>query len=192
MNVIEIKNTLLQSSSYLIGCYLIDCGDGEKIIRVIEKFGIDLKGVLLTHCHQDHICGLPYVMDRHPKAKIYCSLATFKGLKDDELNLQYIIPEYSFEFHYDYNVVIIEEGFYLLDDDTIVEVVSTKGHSNDSQSYIIDGNIFTGDAHIPFAKVFIKWPTSVKADAIKSEQKILNLALERGLAIKAGHWIEKE
>jgi len=143
---------------------------------------------LLTHCHQDHIYGLPYVMVKYPQAKIYCSQATYKGLKNDELNLQYNIPEYAFTFKNDENVSIIEEEEYQLDGDIVVEVISCKGHSNDSQSYIIDDNIFTGDAHIPFAKVFTKWPTSVKADALKSEQRILELVNERKLTVRPGHW----
>jgi len=188
MNVIEIKNSLLQSSSYLLGNYLVDCGEGDKIVQTIVENEIGLKGILLTHCHQDHIYGLPSVLRHFPQAKVYCSQATYKGLKNDDLNLQYIISEHSFEFTYDENIVIMEEGEYLLDDGLDVEVISCKGHSNDSQAYIIDGNIFTGDAYIPFAKGLTKWPTSNKADAIESEQNIFRLVNERKLTIRPGHW----
>ena len=187
MVVIPIKNKLLQSVSYIIGNYIVDCGDGEAILKIVRDGGIEVQGIFLTHCHQDHIYGLPKVMECYPKAKIYCSEMTHKGLLDDSLNLSYIMPEFSFPFSFNDNVVELKEGVHIIND-IIVEMIICNGHSNDCQSYIIDGNLFTGDAYIPFARVFTKWPTSDKALAIESEQKLLQLANNRGLVIRPGHW----
>lgn len=55
---------------------LIDTGAGwsvEKIINNIEKFGFDCKNlnkILLTHCHIDHIGGVPEIKKRFD-SKIY-------------------------------------------------------------------------------------------------------------------------
>ena len=187
MEVVPLKNRLLQSVSYFIGNYIVDCGDGEAILRVAKEQGTEIRGIFLTHCHQDHIYGLPKVMERFPNAKIYCSEMTHKGLSDDSLNLSYIMPEFSFPFIYNDNVVELTEGIHLIDDMT-VEMIICNGHSNDCQSYIIDNNLFTGDACIPFTNVFTKWPTSNKALAIESEHKLLHLANNRKLIIRPGHW----
>lgn len=112
---------------------------------------------------------------------------THKGLKDDMLNLSYIIPEFSFTFIYDDNVVELTEGIHVIDG-LEVEMIVCNGHSNDCQAYIIDGNLFTGDAYLPFAKVFTKWPTSNKQQALESELKLRHLAVERNLIIRPGHW----
>ena len=85
MEVICIQNELLQSATYLFDGYLVDCGDSEKIINALE--GKKLKGIFLTHCHQDHIYGIEKVLSQSPHAKVYCSQKTFKGLHDDTLNL---------------------------------------------------------------------------------------------------------
>lgn len=185
--MILIKNKLLQSATYLIGDYLIDCGDGDAVLKLALENHISIRGIFLTHCHLDHIYGLPKVLGRFPDAKIYCSSQTHKGLKDDTLNLSYIMPEIPFSFIYDDNVVELIEGVNLIDD-IKVEMIICNGHSNDCQSYIIDGNLFTGDALLPFAKVFTKWPTSDKELALKSEQVLKQLAEDRNLKIQPGHW----
>jgi glyoxylase-like metal-dependent hydrolase (beta-lactamase superfamily II) len=182
-----IKNKLLQSVSYIIGNYLIDCGDGDAILKKVKENDIRIRGIFLTHCHQDHIYGIPKIMNCFPNTKVYCSCMTHKGLKDILLNLSYLMPEFSSPFVYDENVVELTEGIHFIDD-LKVEMIICNGHSNDCQSFIIDDNLFTGDAFLPFAKVFTKWPTSNKVLALESEYKLRQLAKERNLIIRPGHW----
>lgn len=185
MNIIRIENELLQSATYLFDGYLVDCGDSEKIIKALD--GKELRGIFLTHCHQDHIYGIEKVLKQYSHAKVYCSQKTFEGLHDDTLNLSYIIPEHPFRFTQDENVVILEEGIHTIDG-MKVEVISTPGHSEDCLSFIIEDNIFTGDSYIPFAKVFTKWPTSSKAMALENETMLKELILARDLNVYPGHW----
>lgn len=187
MTPILIKNSLLQSASYIIGNFLIDCGDGEAILKVVDEKNIEIRGIFLTHCHQDHIYGLPVIMKHFPNVKIYCSEMTLRGLNDDHLNLMYIMPEFAYTFIYNDNVVVLNEGNHIIEN-VEIQMIVCNGHSNDCQSYIIGNNLFTGDAHIPFSKVFTKWPTSSKLLAIESEQKLLQLAEQHNLIIRPGHW----
>ncbi len=187
MVVVPLKNKLLHSVSYLFGNYIVDCGDGAAILEKAKEQETEIRGIFLTHCHQDHIYGIPKVMGCFPDAKIYCSEMTHKGLLDDSLNLSYIMPEFSFPFIYNDNVVELTEGIHQIDDMT-VEMIICNGHSNDCQSYIIENNLFTGDAYIPFSRVFTKWPTSNKEIAVESEQKLMRLSNDRKLTICPGHW----
>lgn len=185
MNITCIENELLQSATYCFDGYLVDCGDSDKILNVLE--GKELKGIFLTHCHQDHIYGIEKVLVRYPLAKVYCSQRTLEGLEDDNLNLSYIRPDYSFQFDKEENVVVLDDGIHHIDN-LIVEVISTPGHSEDCLSYIIEDNIFTGDSYIPFAKVFTKWPTSNKSLALENEAKLKDIAETRNLKVRPGHW----
>lgn len=185
MEVTCIKNELLQSATYLFDGYLVDCGDSEMIIQALE--GKELKGIFLTHCHQDHIYGIEKVLKQYPLAKVYCSQKTWEGLKDDKLNLSYIIPEHSFCFMQDENVVVLDEGVHTIDG-MKVEVISSPGHSEDCLSFIIEDCIFTGDSYIPFAKVFTKWPTSNRTLALENEAKLKKLITARKLNVYPGHW----
>lgn len=185
MNITCIENELLQSATYYFDGYLVDCGDSDKILNVLE--GKELKGIFLTHCHQDHIYGIEKVLGRYPMAKVYCSQRTLEGLKDDNLNLSYIMPDYSFQFDKEENVVVLDDGIHNIDN-LKVEAISTPGHSADCMSYIIEDNIYTGDSYIPFAKVFTKWPTSNKALALKNEVKLKEFSETRNLKVRPGHW----
>lgn len=185
MNIIEIKNSLLQSTTYLINDYLVDCGNSPKILEILAER--KLQGIFLTHCHIDHVYGIEKVLKMYPCAKIYCSEKTLNGLKDPNLNLSYILPDYSLSFTKEENVVILTEGKHQIGNLQVV-VLSTVGHSEDCISFIIENNIFTGDAYIPFAKVFTKWPTSNKMEAFQSEHKLLDIIKERNLNVLPGHW----
>ena len=85
MVVVPLKNKLLQSVSYLVGNFIVDCGDAEVILEKAKEYGSGIRSIFLTHCHQDHIYGLPKVMECYPNAKIYCSKMTHKGFLDDSL-----------------------------------------------------------------------------------------------------------
>ena len=185
-----IHNELLKSASYILTIedklIIVDCGDYEKMIKAI---GINREptAILLTHCHQDHVYGLIKMLDKYPNVSVYCSLLTLEGMKNEEQNLSYIIPEYPFVFTEEKQVIIINEGVQYIKGITI-EVLSTPGHSDDCMSYIIGDCIFTGDSYIPFANVFTKWPRSNKVLAVENEKKIINLINNRPLNVYCGHW----
>ena len=189
MEVVVIRNLLLQSCSYLVKYksknILIDCGDScEKYIR---ENNIQLECILLTHCHQDHICGLHELLNSQPKVKIYCSQLTFLGLQDEDMNLSYIIPEYSCIFDYGENILILKEGKQYIEG-VEMHILATPGHSDDCLAFIIGKNIFTGDSYIPFAKVFSKWPRSNSFLAKQNEKKLIQLVEENKFIIYPGHW----
>lgn len=185
-----IHNELLQSASYIITyketLIIIDCGNSEKLIKLLGK-NKKPNAIILTHCHQDHIYGLSNFLSYYPCVPIYCSQSTLEGLKDEEQNLSYIIPEYPINFIHEKQVITIEEGFLNINELSI-KAISTPGHSDDCMTYIIDDCIFTGDSYIPFSRVFTKWPRSNKTLAVENEKKIISLINERQLNVYCGHW----
>lgn len=183
----EFQNELLQSASYLVDGILVDCGNCPKISEYLQQNKTIAKAILLTHCHLDHIYGLCNFLKQYPKTKVYCSQLTAQGLKDERMNLSYIIPDTPFQFEFDDNVVVIDQGKQTIEGIEI-EVIATPGHSDDCFTYIIGNNIFTGDSYIPFAKVFTKWPKSNKQLALENEAKLKDLIEQRDLNVYPGHW----
>lgn len=193
MDVIVIKNSLLNSCCYLLESndkvWLVDVGDNVAFLK--EKIGNNgINGIFITHCHFDHTYGLSQLLDFYPLTKIYCSELTCKGLMDEEINLSYLTSDKSFKLNCINNIVILKEGKYLLNG-LEVQVIASPGHSNDCFTYIISDNIFTGDSYIPFAKVFAKWPTSNCKLAIESENKLRSIIKQKNLKVYCGHYNSK-
>jgi glyoxylase-like metal-dependent hydrolase (beta-lactamase superfamily II) len=49
---------------------LVDVGDAiDTLLQYIEENDLDVKYILCTHGHYDHVIGVPDILDRFPEAK---------------------------------------------------------------------------------------------------------------------------
>lgn len=189
----HIVNTIFNSITYILpvgdthDCWLVDCGDVEKVIEQ----GWQVRGVLLTHAHFDHIYGLNKLMAVFPDALVYTNAAGKEGLQNPKWNFSRYHEEVEiFVFCKPENVRVFEkEGVYELDKDFHIEVLFTPGHEPSCITYRIGICLYTGDAYIPGIKVVTTFPRSNKQLAIESENK-LKLMEQEEFNIFAGHWVE--
>ena len=184
MQVISLTNSFFASASHVIqladAIYIVDPGDSKPLIDAVERIGLRVAGILLTHAHFDHIYGLNELIERFPDAPIYTNEAGAEMLVSAKLNLSKY-HEQPFELNYPQNIVKVADG------DTIgnIQVVATPGHNPSCLTYIIDDAIFTGDAYIPGIAVVTNLPKGNKALAQQSMQHILSLS--DGKKIYPGH-----
>lgn len=189
----HIVNSVFNSITYILpvgnqmDCWLVDCGDVEKIIAQ----GWNIRGVLLTHAHTDHIYGLNKLLEIFPEALIFTNAEGEKGLQNPKWNFsRYHDDVEDFIIASPKNVRVIEkEGTLQIDDDLTVEVLFTPGHEPSCLAFIIGNNLFTGDAYIPGIKTVVTFPRSNKQLAIESENR-LKLMEQQGYTIFSGHWVE--
>lgn len=190
LSVDFITNSIFNSRTYILSLkesdvvWLVDCGDTN---RILERIGSkSVEGVVLTHTHSDHIYGLGLLMDRFPSVKVYTNTYGEKALKSAKLNLSHYHSEYpdiTIENHR--NVRILKEG------DTVrilgmkCSVYETPGHDPSCLAFLVDGNLFTGDAFIPGARVFTGFPHSNKDQAQQSFERINELS--KNCRIMPGH-----
>lgn len=186
----HIVNSIFNSITYILpvgnerDCWLVDCGDVEKIITQ----GWNIRGVLLTHAHTDHIYGINKLLETFPDALIYTNAEGAMGLQNPKWNFsRYHDDIEDFIISSPQNVRVIEkEGTLQIDDDLTVEVLFTPGHEPSCLSFLIGNNLFTGDAYIPGIKTVVTFPRSNKQLAIASEQRLKALEAT-GIKIMPGH-----
>lgn len=196
LQVHTIVNDILQSCTYILskqnerGAFLVDCGNIEPIISYLEDNKLRLDGVLLTHCHFDHIYGLQELLSMYPNIKVCASENTFLGLENDDLSMSYLYSD-------DEYVVVINEAqrviarentrFKVLNE--MIECVPTPGHDVDCMTYIIGNAIFTGDSYNPNSPVFTKWRNSDESEATKNERLLKDMINSKHLIVYPGHII---
>ena len=159
---------------------MIDCGSTEKEIAdfVAEK-NLNVKAVLLTHGHFDHIIGLKYADNR--LIDVFIHEAEGPMLADDELNLSAFVGE---EVPHIERFKTLSEGKYdIFGFD--VEVIPTPGHTKGSVCYLIGGILFSGDTLFYGTCGRCDFPTSDTAEMKRSLKKLLSL--DKDLTVYPGH-----
>ncbi|MDI6751776.1 MAG: MBL fold metallo-hydrolase [bacterium] len=134
----------LQTNSYLIfndnEAILIDPG-GEpgKILSVIARYGFNLKFIVNTHGHIDHIAGNDKIAGK-TGAKVLIHSEDAPMLSDPKLNL-------SFEKEGDMKKPdrMLMDGDIIETDKIKLKVISTPGHTRGSISLLLEDKIFCGD-----------------------------------------------
>jgi glyoxylase-like metal-dependent hydrolase (beta-lactamase superfamily II) len=84
MEIMRFVGGNLESNGYIVfgkggdACYIIDPGySGEKFLRGAEDAGLRILGILLTHCHYDHVGGVQKI-----KAAANCPVLMHKDDAD--------------------------------------------------------------------------------------------------------------
>lgn len=107
---------------------VVDPGDGKAVITALEKLNLQLSGILVTHHHNDHIGGIPDLLN-------YKSVPVYGPTTDR-------IPTISHPLKEGDNITLFEG-------DLSFKIVEVPGHTYDHIAYIgeLDNNpiVFCGD-----------------------------------------------
>ena len=196
LNVTHIVNSIFTSRTYILtdegkkDFWIVDCGDVSPLVDMISAIGgmsFQLKGVLLTHVHYDHIYGLPRLRELFPEVRVYTNEAGRVALGNEKLNYsKYHNDPIVYESE---SIVVCKEGDEIeLFEGVTAKVHETPGHSDSCLTYEIGDYLFTGDAYIPGVKVVTTLKGGDKNLAARSVERIKTLA--EGKSICPGHEIE--
>lgn len=61
--------------------------EGQRIASELEEYGLTLQAIFLTHCHFDHILGIPALQEQAGPVPIYAAKTEQPCLNDVEVNL---------------------------------------------------------------------------------------------------------
>ena len=193
LKVSYIVNSVYNSMTYILtedgvdDVWIVDCGDVEALVNAIRGIrgdGFNIRGVLLTHGHYDHIYGLPKLTDLFPDLLVFTNAFGKKLLASERLNMSRY-HEDSINYQTE-NVVECAEGDEIdLFEGIMAKVHHTPGHCPSCLTYEIDDYLFTGDAYIPGFKVLTTLRGSDKQLVAQSVERILSMA--EGKKIMSGH-----
>lgn len=179
MKIKKLQLGNFQTNAYIVSndkneCIVIDPGsNGKKITKYLESEELDVRAILLTHGHFDHIGAVDYLYHRK-QCPIYIHQEDIVMLKDTNLNLSY------FE-----EPLILESPVKAADE--ILEVIGFEihwlhlpGHCPGSSMlhFVNEEVIFSGDVIFKDSIGRFDLPNSSHHDTKQSLQKIKELKID--------------
>jgi len=148
MKIETIVLGLLHTNCYIVydeqskECVVVDpATEANEILSILNKLHLNVKYIILTHAHSDHICALDAICDA-TNAKLCIGKGDVLSLKDDKINLCYYFKETSPTHTPD---VILNDGDEISLDGFDLKVICTPGHTPGSISLLSDNILISGD-----------------------------------------------
>ena len=115
---------------------VIDPGDEPELIQeALEKEGVEVRYLLLTHGHYDHTTAVPALHRVYPQADIYIHQADANGAGSTLFTLAGEVDDLK----------LYDEGDVIRLGDHEIQVLHTPGHSPGSVTLKVEDVLFTGD-----------------------------------------------
>lgn len=188
MNKLKIKKMTLGQMG--ANCYIIENGtdsividpgdQGEELINYIDTLNIQIKAILLTHSHFDHIGAVDQLVDKYHCA-VYVHENDYNMLYDDNLNLS----SYYHPLHFQSSVIKVKDHLQL--DKYKITFLNLPGHTKGSCFIIFDDYhiVFSGDVLFKGSIGRYDFPTSSISDTKNTLRKIYNM--QTNYTIYPGH-----
>lgn len=159
---------------------LVDCNEfSQKMIDMIGD--TDLKYILLTHGHFDHIIGVKSVKEKYG-AQVVISKEDEPMLNSSKLSLAVFCNAPQNNVDAD---IIVKDGDEITLGETKIKVMATPGHTSGSVCYIAENCIFSGDTLFYCSCGRTDFPSGSPEQMMSSLQKLK--ALDGDYKVYTGH-----
>lgn len=159
---------------------LVDCNEfSQKMIDMIGD--TDLKYILLTHGHFDHIIGVKSVKEKYG-AQVVISKEDEPMLNSSKLSLAAFCNASQNNVDAD---IIVKDGDEITLGKTKIKVMATPGHTSGSVCYIAENCIFSGDTLFYCSCGRTDFPSGSPEQMMSSLQKLK--ALDGDYKVYTGH-----
>lgn len=164
--------------------FIVDMGAPSALVEdKINTFGAEnLKYILLTHGHFDHIGNAAALKKKYPDAKIVIGEADSEFTTNDSLNLSLYFASGLEHFTAD---ILVNDGSKLSFGNSEIEVIATPGHTRGGVCYLIGDILFTGDTIMSRTTGRMDFPTGSSKEMYQSVQRIA--AMQGDLRLYCGH-----
>ncbi|WP_448919282.1 MBL fold metallo-hydrolase [Eubacterium sp.] len=159
---------------------LVDCNEfSQKMIDMIGD--TDLKYILLTHGHFDHIIGVKSVKEKYG-AQVVISKEDEPMLNSSKLSLAAFCNAPQNNVDAD---IIVKDGDEITLGEIKIKVMATPGHTSGSVCYIAENCIFSGDTLFYCSCGRTDFPSGSPEQMMSSLQKLK--ALDGDYKVYTGH-----
>lgn len=182
-------NCYLVYDSETLEAALIDVGDAiDTLIQYIEENELDLKCILCTHGHIDHIYNVPAIREMFPGAKTVIHRLDYDDLwtqgewvqaNMDAETLAWMKSEPDINKFFSFDPATFGKPDILIDDgqeiplgNFTIKAIHSPGHSPGSVCYLVDGKLFSGDVLFYRTVGRTDIQNSSRKDQIKSVQRL--------------------
>ena len=198
IEVVRFVNTRFSSNTYIIAhpehddVYVVDPGDTEGVfewMKTLSKHTVT--GVLLTHAHFDHIYGVNGIVERFPDCVVYVANEYgMDALRNPKTNGSKYTEEGPIVIAEDAEVEFFGDTMQLWDG-VVMKTINTPGHSDDSQCFLLNGMLFTGDTLIKDVRTVTKLKGG-SVEKLDESMKIIASLKVNSLRVMPGHGDEFE
>ena len=161
-------------------------GSSENIIETIEKNSLNIKYILLTHGHFDHVGAVAALVKKY-KAPVYLSkedrafLESPKEVRTSAFGMQIEAAEVD---------VFVKEGDEIPFSEGAIKVIETPGHTLGSVCYLFENYLFAGDTLFNGSIGRTDFPESDHSLMVESLKKLKKLDDE--IYVLSGHGPESQ
>lgn len=180
--------------AYSVNCYIVYCGEtgdgiiidpGDEAKRIkytVEELGINVKMIVLTHAHSDHIGAVNELKECYG-VKVALHIEENAVYSNSTYNLTNVMAQTPIE---DCADILLEEGDAISVGNDKLAVMHTPGHTMGSICLYGDGVLFSGDTLFAGTYGRVDFPTGSEKQLAMSINRLLNLP--DNTAVYPGHY----
>jgi len=191
---VDIKVKIIRVGLERTNCYIVSDKNGntfvidpgaeaDKILAQLQEIkNINLKFIILTHGHFDHVGAVDEIKKVYPHCIVYLpeyDEVLYRDLPEQGAFVgRVLIPQHS-------EINAVSGGQFIKFCDENIEIIDTPGHTPGGVCYLLGGNLFTGDTLFFHTYGRVDLPLADPKKMKESLDKLLRMSSD--LTVYPGH-----